>query len=82
MDPASGLYTIGAPLFDSITLALPNATRPLVIHAAGASKGKKYVRSVHIDGEPGDSVFISHQRLANGANLTFDMSDTPQRWGI
>lgn len=68
---------MGAPFFDSITLALPNASRPLVIRADGASKGKKYVRSVHVDGEPWDSIFIPHLRLARGANVTFEMSHTP-----
>ena len=81
VDPASATYIIGAPFFDSISLQLPNATRPLSIKAYGASDGRRYVKSVTFNGKPHDSILLYHADIAKGADIVFEMSDTPQVWG-
>ena len=61
---------------------LPNAARPLVVSASGAQT-KQYVKGLTVDGVPVDSErpVITHAQIANGANVVFEMSDTPQAWG-
>lgn len=70
------------PFFDRVTMYLPNAARPLVVTASGAQT-KKYVRGLTIDGVAVDSErpVVTHAQIANGANVIFEMSDTPQAWG-
>jgi putative alpha-1,2-mannosidase len=81
VDPASATYVIGAPFFDSLTLRLPGARRPLRITARGASSGAKYVRGVTIDGKPHRDIMITHEQIRDGADIVFDMQQTPQVWG-
>ncbi|ORY26128.1 glycosyl hydrolase family 92-domain-containing protein [Naematelia encephala] len=82
VDPASATYVIGTPFFDNITLQLPGASRPLSIHAKGASDRSKYIKSVTIDGKQHDSIFITHEQIKNGADIVFEMDATPQVWGF
>ena len=82
VDPASAVYVIGAPFFDSLTLHLPGATRPLKITATGAGDGRRYVKSVTIDGKPLDGITIDHRQIADGADIIFEMEGTPQVWGM
>jgi putative alpha-1,2-mannosidase len=81
VDPASATYVIGAPYFDSLTLRLPGARRRLRVTARGASNGAKYVRSVTIDGKPHRDIIITHEQIRDGADIVFDMQQTPQVWG-
>jgi putative alpha-1,2-mannosidase len=81
VDPASATYVIGAPFFDFISMRFPGASRPLSITARGASDGLKYVRSITIDGNPIDTIVITHERIKNGADIVFEMASTPQSWG-
>jgi putative alpha-1,2-mannosidase len=41
----------------------------------------KYVRSITIDGNPIDTIVITHERIKNGADIVFEMASTPQSWG-
>ncbi|EJD03735.1 glycoside hydrolase family 92 protein [Fomitiporia mediterranea MF3/22] len=80
VDPVSNTYVVGAPFFDKVTVKLPGAPRPLVISSSGATS-KKYVKSLTIDGVALDNPVITHAQIARGANIVFEMSDTPQAWG-
>ena len=80
VDPAAAKYVIGTPFFESAELRIPGTQRPLRITAEGAAK-KPYIRSVHIDGKAWNKIEIPHAVLADGANVIFEMADTPQTWG-
>lgn len=82
MDPASATYTIGTPFFDHITLTLPGASRPLTVTAKGASGGMKYIKGVTLDGVPLWNFVLRHDEIKDGADLIFQMSDTPQSWPL
>ncbi|KZV62978.1 glycoside hydrolase family 92 protein [Peniophora sp. CONT] len=79
VNPVSAEYVVGTPFFDKITVHLPNAARPLVISAPGASN-KPYVKSLAIDGQAVDSPIIRHEQIAQGADIVFEMSAGPQAW--
>lgn len=61
---------------------LPGASRPLTIISAGAAK-RKYVKGVTIDGVPvsSDRPIIMHDQIKDGAEIVFEMAESPQAWG-
>lgn len=65
-----------------MTIHLPRAARPLVVTASGAQT-KLYVKNLTVDGVAIDSQrpVVTHAQIANGADVVFEMSDTPQAWG-
>jgi predicted alpha-1,2-mannosidase len=80
--PGQGTFVLVSPLFERAVVTLPrplHAGRPLVITSPGAGR---YVRSLSVDGQPSDSAWISHERLAGGATLAYRTGSTPnQAWG-
>ncbi len=74
VDPVSGRYEIGTPLFEKLTLKLDNG-KTLTVNAPGVSSKNKYVRSVKLNGEPLKSSSVSHAQIADGAVLDFEMTD-------
>ncbi|EIM85302.1 uncharacterized protein STEHIDRAFT_60062 [Stereum hirsutum FP-91666 SS1] len=79
VNPVSGDYVIGSPFFDSITIRLPNAARPLKVTSNGAAS-KPYVKSLIVDGQPTKEPVITHQQIANGGDILFDMSEQAEAW--
>lgn len=82
VNPASATYIIGTPFFDFLSLQPPGAARPITIKAKGASGGKKYIKSVTVDGRKHDSIVIRHQEIKDGAEIEFEMSEVPELWGV
>ena len=82
MDPASATYTIGTPFFDYLSLILPGVSRPLTVTAKGASEGMKYIKSLTLDGRELRTFILEHGDIANGGDLVFEMSNTPQSWPL
>jgi putative alpha-1,2-mannosidase len=60
---------------------LPSRNIPLVIEAAGAAKGKIFVKALHINGEPINSPIIDHKQIVAGGTFHFDMESSAQVWG-
>ncbi len=80
--PGSGQYAIGSPLFSKITLDLPAPyNKKITITADGVAEGKKYIKSLTMNGKPISKPFINHADLVACDNLVFEMSDTPTDWG-
>lgn len=84
VDPASGDYVISAPLFDKISLALPNASwtpgGTLTVKAKGVSNKREYVSDVRVNGKEWRGITIPHKDIMKGAKIVFDMAKTPQAW--
>ncbi|MVM35714.1 glycoside hydrolase family 92 protein [Spirosoma sp. HMF4905] len=76
--PATDQYVIGAPLFKKITAKLENG-KELVIKAPTNSEQHRYINAMRLNGKPYTKNWLSHQALAQGAVLDFDMSATPNR---
>ena len=73
-------YTIGSPIFDTVTLNLPNGTT-CVITAKNNSAENMYVQSMRINGKAWDNSFLSHEALVNGGTIEFKMGPKPSKWG-
>ena len=76
VDPTTGIYVFGSPLFTYMHLQTTGA-RALVIEAPEASDTRRFIRGVSWNGQPWTKSWISHQQLANGGVLHFDMADEP-----
>jgi len=84
------------PFFDRVTIALPwaegylNKTSPnfdenlggyrLTVTSYGAPN-KPYVKSLHVNGVERQEPIIRHEEIRYGADIVFEMSDSPQPWG-
>ncbi len=74
--PGVPQYVFGAPLFEKITLRLPDE-KILTIEAPGNSDENRYIKSVYLNGEKYHKPWISHEDLINGGELRFEMTDQP-----
>lgn len=79
---ASGNYTIGSPLFDTVTVHRgASAGGDLTINAANNSTKNVYVKSVKLDGTSVSTPTLSQDALRSAHTLNFEMASTPQSWG-
>ncbi|MCG8422068.1 MAG: GH92 family glycosyl hydrolase [Proteobacteria bacterium] len=76
----SPTYAIGSPLFTKATVHLENG-KTLVIEAPNNSARNVYVQGLTVDGEPHSATYLTHDVLADGARLVFDMGREPSTWG-
>lgn len=82
MNPASGEYEIGSPIFEKSTLNLPNG-KIFVIEAENVSDKNFYIQSATLNGKAFNKTAISHQELLKGGVLHFVMGAQPnQNWGL
>lgn len=79
--PGEPYYALGSPLFPRAVLHLPNG-ETFTIEAPQTSDENKYVQSVRLNGEPHANNWISHEAIASGGILSFEMGPEPNReWG-
>lgn len=76
--PTVGQYAIGSPLFQKVTLALPNG-KTLAIEAENNSPDNVYIQSVTLNGAPHDMAYFTREALAQGGTLRFVMGPTPNK---
>jgi predicted alpha-1,2-mannosidase len=76
VDPASGNYVFGSPLFDRATIALGNG-KTLVIQAKGNAPNRPYVQSVTWDGKAYTRSWFSHAQIAKGGTIVLEMGEQP-----
>jgi len=76
--PGSGVYAIGSPFFNKITIELPNGKK-FTIHAKNCSKKNKYIQSAKLNGEVLNSSWIKHADIMAGGGLTLDMGERPNK---
>jgi predicted alpha-1,2-mannosidase len=76
VDPVSGNYVFGSPLFDRATIALGNG-KTLVIQAKGNAPNRPYVQSVTWDGKPYTRSWFSHVQIAKGGTIVLEMGEQP-----
>jgi len=77
-NPCGGEYVFGSPMFDEVTINLPNQ-KTLKITAENCSKGTPYIQKVTWNGKPYSKVYITHAELMKGGELEFVMGDRPNK---
>ena len=79
VNPVSGEYMIGSPLFSKITIHLPQATQ-FVISAPGNSPKNMYIQSAKLNGRPLGTPVLSWEDIRGGGSLELQMGPTPSKW--
>ena len=78
VDPASGDYDLGSPIFDKIELDLPGG-RTFTVLAKGASGKAKYIQAASLNGRPLTAPKFSHAEMLEGGTLELTMSQRPNK---
>jgi predicted alpha-1,2-mannosidase len=83
--PGELVYSLGSPVFDKITIHLPEylyGGKDFTIIAENNSPENKYIQSASLNGEPLNKPWIDHAAIKNGSTLILQMGDTPNpNWG-
>jgi predicted alpha-1,2-mannosidase len=80
VNPASGEYMIGSPLYGRMSIHLQNGKTFSVI-AENGSAANLYIQSAMIDGKPLNAPLITWDQIQAGGTLKFSMGPKPSRWG-
>ena len=75
--PGNPEYSIGRPIFDKVTLSLPN-NKKFVIEAKNNSRGNKYIQSATLNGKPLSSPHFHHNDIMQGGTLVLEMGHEPE----
>ena len=76
VNPVSGEYEIGSPLFPEMRLNLGNG-KTFTVLAPNVSRENIYIQSVKVNGQPYDKSYITHQQIMDGATVEFVMGNQP-----
>lgn len=72
VNPASGQYDFGLPLFDKCTIHLPSG-KDFVITASRKSPNATKKMTVYLNGKKYQSAKLNHQDIINGGELHFEL---------
>lgn len=80
--PGKPEYTIGSPVFEKVTIDLPNGKKFKVI-ANHCSVTNKYIQSAKFDGKVLNVPSFTHDQLTAGGTLELEMGPKPNKtWGV
>ena len=82
VDPASGNYVLGSPLFDKLTLKLdPKFAKgkTFTVVAKNNSATNPYIQSATLNGQPFTRSWISQADIVSGGKLVLTMGPTPNK---
>ncbi len=79
VNPASGEYAIGSPVFPEVEIPLTNG-KVFRIIAHNASEENIYIQSARMNDFPMESPFFTHDDLLSGCTLEFEMGPMPSTW--
>jgi putative alpha-1,2-mannosidase len=85
VSPVDGIYIIGSPLFDKVSIRLDRKYfkgRDFTVIARNNSAKNIYIQSAKLNGKPLERAWIKHQEIVDGGTLELVMSPTPNKeWG-
>lgn len=76
VDPVSGNYVLGTPLFDRATVQLDNG-RTLDIRVHRESPSQYHVREFVLNGKPQQRAWFNHAEIAEGGTIDFTLGNQP-----
>ena len=72
VNPVDGKYYFGSPQFDQVCLELPNG-KTFTIEAKNVSKENIWYKSVKLNGQPFNRLYVNYEELQRGGKLEFEM---------
>jgi predicted alpha-1,2-mannosidase len=79
VNPASGEYMIGSPMYERMSLRLANG-KVFTVEAEGNAAANVYIQSATVDGRPLDTPVIRWEQIQQGVTLRFVMGPKPSQW--
>ena len=82
MDPTSGVYILGSPLVDQVTLKLDSKYtkgQSFTVVAKNNSTANPYIQSATPNGKPITRSWITHTEITAGGKLVLTMGPTPNK---
>ena len=76
--PGTDQYVIGSPNAQETVINLENG-KTFKISAPKLTNKNVYIKSVKLNGNPYTKAYISHADIMNGGELSFEMSDKPNK---
>lgn len=76
VDPISGQYEIGSPIFPEVKMYLANG-KIFVVRAENVSDENIYIQSVTVNGQPYNKSYITHEMIMQGDTIHFAMGNKP-----
>ena len=76
VDPVSGQYEIGSPIFPEVKMHLANG-KTFVVQAENVSDENIYIQSVSVNGQPYNKSYITHEMIMQGDTIHFVMGNQP-----
>jgi predicted alpha-1,2-mannosidase len=80
VNPASGEYMIGSPMYGQISLTLANGNT-FHVEASNNSAENVYIQSASLNGKSLDIPVITWEQIQAGGTLHFVMVPKPSEWG-
>lgn len=77
VNPVSGQYEFGTPLFPEIKLYLPNGNI-FTVRSPRVNKKNIYIRAVKVNNVPYSKSYITHEQIMSGATVEFEMTDNSE----
>lgn len=75
------VYSIGSPIFNKISIQLPNG-KVFKIIAENNSDKNKYIQAAYIKGKPLNKPWFTHKEIVNGSTINLLMGEIPNKsWG-
>ena len=82
VNPSSGIYVIGSPIFKTARITLPNG-KVFTVKALNVSRTNIYIQSATLNNKTFTTNYITHNQLLEGGILEFNMGPKPsKKWGI
>jgi predicted alpha-1,2-mannosidase len=79
--PGIPVYNIGSPVFENISINLPNG-KAFTVVAKNNSDSNKYIQKAFLNGKPLNKPWFTHDDLINGGKLELEMGSQPNKlWG-
>jgi putative alpha-1,2-mannosidase len=78
VEPASGRYWFGTPLFDKAEIEVAGGTFKII--AEDNSSENKYIQSITLNGKAYTKGYIEHKDIAAGGELILKMGSEPKVW--
>ena len=78
VNPAGSSFVFGSPLFDEVTINLPEKKQFTVV-AKNNSEKNSYIQSAKLNGEPYTHSFITYNDIMQGGKLELKMGDQPNK---
>ena len=76
VDPISGQYEIGSPIFPEVKMYLANG-KTFIVRAENVSDENIYIQSVTVNGQPYNKSYITHEMIMQGDTIHFVMGNKP-----